>query len=559
MRIRDAGRLCLVLLAACGRSGLLQSDITVSPASIAFGEVELQATAQKTVTVANQGLTPDQVVLKCSGDSFTCADMRFSLGTHASIEVPVFFTPTALGSATALLHLEWAGGAQVQDVALSGIGTPFPCEANTPDGTPCQLWWAPCAVGAVCRSGVCRSASAEAEQPGDLRWTYPVDLAQPLVAGPQGEIFSLLFPHRGVLALDACGKQLWQSQDGYDYLLLGGEVLVAATQGGLVAGLSRLDGSLLWSANVAVILGCTAPGAPCANPRINQPMLTNQGALYVIATTTNTSGGETVTRLTFPLDGGLVSSAALAPEPKGFALGSVVGDAQGNTYFASYIDGTLADLYSYDLSGELRFRVKELQDPGDLAVGQAILVGTGTSWSLDGNTSAQIPSPTGLGSSGCGNAGAIGFDGTLYCFTSANTHDTLMAVPQGADVWSWTSPLPTGFAARSNMVLGDPGLLFLYARQPGTVSSENLLLALSTGDGGVSWTAQPFQTPMGMEGLGTPPSLTLTPSATLVSSDRGAIYGVFAGQVRPAAGAFWSRFGGDETNRSVPAATAGSP
>jgi hypothetical protein len=555
MRIGDAGRLSLLLLAACGRTGVLQSDITVSPGSIAFGEVELHATVRKTLTVSNSGLTPDQVIVKCSGDSFACATMNFSIGTHASVEVPVFFTPIALGVTTALVHVEWGGGSQ--DVGLSGIGTPFPCDANTPDGTPCQIWWAPCAVGAVCRSGVCRSASAEAEQPGELRWTFPVDLALPLVAGPQGETYSLLFPHRGVLALDACGKQLWQSQDGYDFLLLGGDVLVAASKAGQIAGLSRLDGSPLWSTNVSDLLGCTGPGAPCANPRVSQPMLTNQGDLYVVATSANTSGGETVTRLTIPLDGGLVSSAALTPEPKGFAIGSVVGDAQGNTYFSSYIDGTLADIYSYDLSGELRFRLKELQDPGDFAVGQSILVGAGTGWSLDGNTSAQIPSPAGLGNADCGNAGAIDSDGTLYCFTSANSHDTVMAVSQGAGSWTWTSLLPTGFAASSNMVLGDTGLLFVYTRQPGTVSSTNLLLALSAGDGGVSWSAQPFQTPMGMEGLGSPPSLTLAPSATLISSDRSAIYGVFAGQVRPAASAFWSRFGGDETNRSVPAATAG--
>ena len=39
-------------------------------------------------------------------------------------------------------------------------------------------------------------------------------------------------------------------------------------------------------------------------------------------------------------------------------------------------------------------------------------------------------------------------------------------------------------------------------------------------------------------------------------SDQTAIYGVFAGPLRPPPGAFWSRFGGDDANRGVLAPTA---
>jgi outer membrane protein assembly factor BamB len=36
---------------------------------------------------------------------------------------------------------------------------------------PCKLWWAPCVSDANCKGGECRSPTAEAERPGDIRWS----------------------------------------------------------------------------------------------------------------------------------------------------------------------------------------------------------------------------------------------------------------------------------------------------------------------------------------------------------------------------------------------------
>ena len=283
-----------LVLVGCGRSGLKQSDIAVTPLEIQFGDVQLHASSTRMVTVSNSGLTPEQVRVQGATDGpFATGNMSFSLGVDGSIDIPVFFVPTELGSATGVLTIDWSTGHR--DVTLAGSGTPFPCESTTPDGTPCQLWWAPCAVGASCRGGVCHSATAEAEVPGDLRWFFPVQGAMPLAADPLGNIYSLLASRMGVLAIDACGHQLWQTSSGYDFLLVGGDTLVASSTDGHVAGLSSRDGTTLWSADVGRILGCTGSGAPCTGLRVSAPILTNQGSLFVFATSNESAGGETVT------------------------------------------------------------------------------------------------------------------------------------------------------------------------------------------------------------------------------------------------------------------------
>ena len=43
------------------------------------------------------------------------------------------------------------------------------------DGTPCSLWWEPCVKDAACSGGACRSATAEAETPGQVRWQVALD------------------------------------------------------------------------------------------------------------------------------------------------------------------------------------------------------------------------------------------------------------------------------------------------------------------------------------------------------------------------------------------------
>src|SRR5262249_38171180 len=150
----------------------------------------------------------------------------------------------------------------------------------------------------------------------------------------------------------------------------------ASSAKGSIVALSRRDGSPLWSADVGSILDCAVG---CSDVRTERPVLTNQGALLVYVSTMSV-GVRRPGLLDFALDGGLQWTATLATAPRGFAVGSIVADSEGNTYLATYVDGQLGDLLSYDPMGTPRFRAMELQDPGAMALNGDLLVGGGTAW-----------------------------------------------------------------------------------------------------------------------------------------------------------------------------------
>jgi outer membrane protein assembly factor BamB len=539
------------LAAGCGRTGVqgTASTVLAQPASLDFGQVTLSSTARLSVTLSATGLTSVELLVDApNGGPLAWSGASFSLGPNGAVEVPVYFSPTALGPAHAVLSVRSSRtGEPVLAVPVAGSGAPFGCDPQTPDGTPCQLWWAPCAVGPACRGGVCHSASAEAEMPGNLRWSFAMPGITALVSDEIGDSYSLV-ASGGVIALDACGNALWANTTSYDSLLLWGETLVASTSAGRLDALSRLDGSLLWSADVAALLGCNS-GA-CGQLIVSQPVLTNQGQLLVFATDLN-AGVVPISLLSFGPDGGLQFTTSYGPEPKGYFIESAVADLAGNTYLATTLNGVPDSILSFDSSGGQRpsFTAPSA-DPGRLAVNGTLLIGAGTEWSLQGMGMSEIESPEGLGRGLCGDPGAADAVGTLYCFTSRETPDTVMAIPPAGSLL--LTPLPAFMQAVSNLVLGDSGELFVVADVLSSASGSSTLLALEPTSGAIVWSVHPFQAP-------TRPgsALTLSASATLLVSDPQGLYGVFAGQVRPPASAFWSRFGGSPENRNAPSPDAG--
>ncbi len=541
---------CLwVLVAACGRTGLdgTTSTLVVQPTAIDFGAVELRSTATATLTLMGSGLTPSTVKVDASdGGTFAWSGSSFTFGAHGTAEVQVYFRPSELGPVHATLYVE-SRGANLA-VPITGSGAPFTCDPQTPDGTSCQLWWAPCAR-ATCEGGVCHSQSAEAEMPGEVRWSVSGVGLRPLVSDELGDSFNLI-ASGGILAIDPCGSKLWQSTVSYDWLLLAGETVVASSAGGRIDGLSRHDGTSMWSDDVGQILGCTS--ASCVGLRASQPVLTNQGNLLVFTTSSN-AGQVRPSLINLAIDGGVQWTLGLASEPNQFAIESAVGDLAGNSYIATAINSVPSSILSYDGSGMLRpgFPLAAPRnDPGRLAVNGTLLVGAGDEWELDGMGASEINSPAGLGSGWCGDVGAADAHGTLYCFTSRQMPSTVMAVP--AVGTSVQTDLPSGLQAVSNLVLGDPAELFVIAGPPSAVSRSSTLVAIDPGNQQVAWTVQPFSVPTNPGSV-----LSLSAAATLLAADPQGLYGVFAGQVRSSASAFWSRTGGSPENRNAPAPTAG--
>jgi outer membrane protein assembly factor BamB len=310
-----------------------------------------------------------------------------------------------------------------------------------------------------------------------------------------------------------------------------------------------VDGSLFWSADVSQILGCNT--ATCSQLIVSQPVRTNQGQLLVFATNIN-AGVVPVSLVNFALDGGVQWVKSFGPEPKGFFIESAVADVADNTYVATTLNGAPGSVLTFDVSGNARpFFTAPRNDPGRLAVNGTLLIGAGVEWSLEGTGLSEIESPDGLGQGLCGDVGAADGVGTLYCFTSKATPNTVMAIPISGALS--LTPLPSGLPAVSNLVLGDSGQVFVIADVPAGTSGSSTLLALDPSSGTIAWAARPFHAPTAPGS-----ALTLSAAATLLASDPQGLYGVFAGQVRPPASAFWSRLGGSPENRNAPSPDAGN-
>jgi hypothetical protein len=120
---------CLLLFVLCTfcAAAALQAQVTVSPASLSYGNTALNQTLVKSVTLTNnESGTLTLTGATISGSSvFTVASggsCGTSLGAGKACTYRVAFTPTALTPYTATLNISDSDSSSPQQVSLTGIG-----------------------------------------------------------------------------------------------------------------------------------------------------------------------------------------------------------------------------------------------------------------------------------------------------------------------------------------------------------------------------------------------------------------------------------------------------
>ncbi|MHB8417428.1 MAG: PQQ-binding-like beta-propeller repeat protein [Myxococcales bacterium] len=457
---------------------------------------------------------------------------------------------------------------QTAEICVLGqcLGTPVP------DGFPCALWWEPCVSDAACHGGACHSPTADAEQPGQLRWSwqpdggpYPMSLSVTaadelgdsyLAAGPQdGQ------PVSGVMdlaSLDACGRLRWENPSwrGVTQLLLDGQelVFIDPATNHLVA-LFRDSGQPLWQLDLApALLGRSDGGAPPAIVSLADLALSPKGPLYVSGLLTFEVGADLPPRpfLAAVLADGTVAWTELLPPAEMSAFGSpLVADLAGNAYV--YADFQGADggpaVLSYDPQGQARFALPLATDSPILAVGSDRLVEsqTGAVWALDGGSLGSLDDA----GFAFGSSALVDGRGTVFVDTNGAG---LLAFQDGNPLWTDAFGL-----ANSSFVLGAGQLFAASVGWPCDLCDQPAYLGSLAGfdaaTGNQLWSTpvEPYDYPYPNGWFQT---LTLTNTANLVISLDGVVRAYFAGQQRPPPDAPWSRFRGSDANQASAAPPA---
>jgi hypothetical protein len=109
----------VVELVAEGINGIPDSDISVTPAQIDFGALEVGLSATETLTITNEGQIVLEGAASTSPPYSIVSGQTYAIFPGASHQVGVRFTPTESGTATGSLSLSGGGGATVQ---LLGTG-----------------------------------------------------------------------------------------------------------------------------------------------------------------------------------------------------------------------------------------------------------------------------------------------------------------------------------------------------------------------------------------------------------------------------------------------------
>ncbi len=162
---------------ACAASGRLDdvvSNVQVAPAALDFGGVYLSAAPRQSVTLTNGGAAPDTVAVALDppGGAFSSPSSAVSMAPGGALQLPVVFSPSVAGPASAVLRLRWSAGQAT--VTLSGRGLawpscppPGPCATSAfdpdagscsqralADGTSCESG-DPCLIQTACVAGQC--------------------------------------------------------------------------------------------------------------------------------------------------------------------------------------------------------------------------------------------------------------------------------------------------------------------------------------------------------------------------------------------------------------------
>ncbi|HUB07063.1 MAG TPA: choice-of-anchor D domain-containing protein [Myxococcales bacterium] len=689
---------CLVLLGGChGSSGTVQpltEQLAISPASLDLGSAWVDGTATGTILVKSSGTAEVTIQATLSSGPFSLrGGPAFSVEPGATSSIPVLFSPTAAGPASATVTLTWDEGSA--PVALTGTGLAWPacpaagpcarsvfdpdagacagapladgtacdagldclqsgvCQAGAclgqpldcddanactldycvpgqgcvhqpqsactgsdpcqiyacdpaqgcvsspapngtpcassescqtaticlqgqcigtpvPDGIPCKLWWEPCVSDATCQAGACDSPTADAEQPGQLRWRWQPDAGGAITPSTVDELGNVYLAAAGgnplqncpeclgancpwecgnasadLASLDACGRLRWESPayPGVTQMLLDGEELVLIDAFGDLTALFRDTGQLLWQLD----LSRWVPPVPGADEEmlpsvaISDLALSPSGPIYVSGIGFDGSGGAWPFLAAILPDGNLdwfqtVSPGGAAPAAFGTPL---VADRSGNAYFFSG-DPLHPSILSYDPGGNPRFSLPIATGTPVLAAGadRLVEVVTGDEWALDGGyLGAMVQGPTDL-------APQVLIDGQGTIFTAGSSSWAggqleLFAAGGATPLWQtpWSDP-------------GDPCGLALGEGQIFGQASE--LTAFDAASGNVLWTAPTAN----LDAAPGPLTLTLTATANLILSPGSAVFAYFAGKQRPPADAPWSRWRGNAANQASSAAPA---
>jgi hypothetical protein len=110
----------VVELVAEGINGIPDSDISVTPAQIEFGAVEVGLSDTEALTVTNEGQIVLEGAASTSPPYSIVSGQTYAIFPGGSHQIVVQFTPTESGTATGSLSLSGGGGATV---SLLGAGT----------------------------------------------------------------------------------------------------------------------------------------------------------------------------------------------------------------------------------------------------------------------------------------------------------------------------------------------------------------------------------------------------------------------------------------------------
>ena len=114
-----------LVIALSGSGTASQPQLTISPASVAFGNVAVGSSLSQTITLTNPGnaaLTVTQVIPSGTGFSMSGATMPMTINAGSSASFTAKFTPPASGSDTGTISIVSNAPGSPAAIALSGTG-----------------------------------------------------------------------------------------------------------------------------------------------------------------------------------------------------------------------------------------------------------------------------------------------------------------------------------------------------------------------------------------------------------------------------------------------------
>src|SRR5277367_3572288 len=114
-----------LVIGLSGSGTASQAQLTISPASVAFGSVSVGSTGSQTVTLTNPGnaaLTVSQAIPSGTGFSMSGASMPMTINAGGSASFTAKFSPTTVGSNTGGISIVSNAPGSPATIALSGTG-----------------------------------------------------------------------------------------------------------------------------------------------------------------------------------------------------------------------------------------------------------------------------------------------------------------------------------------------------------------------------------------------------------------------------------------------------